>query len=149
MKNKKKNIPNDINNLDNFSFQLATYIEGLFTEEYIVDRKDMDFTFKKHITDLLGNSYIQIYKLLRPRILKEDELDYIIGVLSDDVNFILTLLEDYPDICLELPLHYLTILLYIEFKIIELEKYEIAANLRAFFIKWEQKIRDNNWKIPI
>ena len=138
-----------IYDLDQFSFKLSNYIEGLFGEDYIIDRSDMDYKFKKQVIEFLGDSYINIYKLLVNRILNEQQIDTIVVNLTNDVWFLLAMLEQYSDIVLELPIHYLTIITYIHSRIVALEKYEILANLQKFWIKWEQKLIENKWVIPV
>jgi hypothetical protein len=150
MKIKKNIIPiNDINQLDNHSFNLVVYMEGLFCDEYVINTDGMDYNFKKQLVDLLGQSYIQIYKLLRPRIMSEDEIKDIVDTLTSDVEFMLSLLDEYPELVIEIPIHYITITTYTLAKILRLEKYEIAANLDKFWLMWEDRIREKNWLIPI
>jgi len=126
-------IIQQIEDLDNVSYNLLQYIRGVFIDEYLDQRQDIDYKFKKQIIELLDDSYIHIYAILINKFLDKDKLKSLSKNLINDLVFLDILLEDYIEIVSILPTHHLMCLQFIKNNLLETEKYEILSNINKFF----------------
>lgn len=137
MKTKKK-----MEEYDKHAIQLFQFITELFEDEFVVHREDMDYKTKKWFQGELEQTYNSILALLVNNILDEDTIKKLVNKLTLDVLFLQSLLEDYIDLCNELPLHYITVVGYILVRVERVEKYEMCENIRKFYLMYGQKLID-------
>jgi hypothetical protein len=126
-------IIQQIEDLDNVSYNLLQYIRGIFIDEYLDTRQDIDYKFKKQIIDLLDDSYVHIYAILINKFLDNDKLKLLAKNLTRDLLFLDKLLEEYIEIVSILPTHHLMCLQFIKNNLLETEKYEVLSNINKFF----------------
>lgn len=126
-------IIQQIEDLDNVSYNLLQYIRGIFIDEYLDTRQDIDYKFKKQIIDLLDDSYVHIYAILINKFLDNDKLKLLAKNLTRDLLFLDKLLEEYIEIVSILPTYHLMCLQFIKNNLLETEKYEVLSNINKFF----------------
>jgi len=137
MKTKKK-----LEEYDKHAFNLFEYITGLFEDEFILHREDMDYKTKLWFKKELDETYKGILTLLVNRVLEEDIINKVVNKLILDVIFLQSLIDDYTDLCNELPYHYITIVGYILVRIERVEKYEMCQNIKNFYSSYGKKLID-------
>lgn len=126
--------------IDKITESYFQYIKQNYIEEFILSEKKLTRKDKEQFSNEILDSYGPLYSLFQNRILNEKEIDTLIEILYNKFDFLINLLIEYDEIILTLPDHYLIILSYVNSKILEIEKFEIAENIKNFKQKWRDKL---------